>query len=258
MKKLYLCTLLLAFAGALGAQSSWSWGVSLQFGQSGTALNESSEYHHPSLISGQVESRTVFTPSTTVGCWLAYRLSHRWSLQTGLQYRYLSIIRQREEHTYDPTDQLIRFQSSRSELHQQTLEAPLRLRFYWASPQRSFRPFFSIQAAPAYLLSGGELKIAQYADIVRADKQVLAYSDRLDFGKDYVRSSPLQLTYGAELGLQWQSFALSLTHNRTIRAERLDYDPNLHLICISSPIDYYHYTQTRILRNTNLQLQYQF
>jgi hypothetical protein len=261
MKKLYFGILFLSLVSSISAQARWTWGANLQLSHSGERVKEAYDFDRPGGAYGSSLHRTVFDPSFAGGAWVAYRLGLHWSLQTALQYRQLVATQRYELHIYDAAAQLNGAQLANTTLRQHSLEVPLRLRYYLTHPLRQARPFVSIQAAPAYLLSGEELTIQRQSDLSQGETQTIAYRYPLDFQQNYVSTSPLQLTYGAEIGIQWQQFALSLTHNRSLRAKRLDYDPPL-ICCFGDCVELYRgynaHLQTRILQNTNLQLQYQF
>jgi hypothetical protein len=256
----YFLILIISLVGlVLSAQSRWSWGAAFQAGPSGERMDLRSDFNRPGVAYGNDRTRTLYRTSFATGLWVNYTLSPHWNWQAALHYRQQLRAEQRETFTYTPAGTLRTYYSRHSSLQQQSVELPLRLRCYTHAPARQWRPFLSIQLAPAYLLNGDLLVVNRYSDITTGDQTVLAEHYTLDFTEDYVTAYPWQLTYGAELGLAWSHFALSLVHNRTVNGKREDIAPRILCGFSTSPCPIANqYSQTRILDHTQLQLQYQF
>ncbi|RME94759.1 MAG: hypothetical protein D6772_14155, partial [Bacteroidetes bacterium] len=81
----------------------------------------------------------------------------------------------------------------------------------------------------------------------------------LDFAENYVTAQPWQLIYGVEAGLAWGDVSLRFAHNRTQEGGVEDISARLNCGFTTQPCPQTNrYRHTRILRNTSVQLQYQF
>lgn len=266
MHKLYLSLVCSLMAAILIGQNDWSWGLSLQTGYSGERVNENYDYGRPGSFIGQRTTERIPELSAAAGLWLGYQLAPRWQIQAGMQYRHLVTAKRTVDQTFTAANAPRSYSNQRIDLQQQSIEMPFSLRYYLAHPVRAFRPYIGAQLAPAYLLAGRELQVERSWSFFNPVQETVAYEYLLDFSDDYVRTQPWQATYGFQLGVEWKQFALSLVHNRTFRAAQLDYDQDLLAyidVVFIDPADYANfqynpYYQTRILRNTNLQLQYTF
>jgi len=264
VKKLTLCFLLLLSILALSAQPLWNWGFSLQVGQSQERTYQTERRTSADFSYREYSLRGGFEPTYGLGVWLERPFTSHWSLQTGLSYRRLMNTEQQQNYAYSSQHLLTELQEIRTTLSQQLLEVPFRIRYYFRDSKRLVRPFLSGQLMPVYMLSVKETTVRYRASQNRPLVQTSVWERTFDY-TEYGNLSPLQLTYGLELGVRWSHFSLSVAYHQRL-ATRKDIskqacprpnflDANILIPCFCGEDLSAH---GRVLNSTNLQLQYQF
>lgn len=256
--KLQLITILVLLLN-MGQAQKWQWGPQAAAGLSGDRAKDVNSSF--TLVGGNTTNNleeVLFEPSFWIGAWAERQLGEHFSLTLALQYHWLNHIKRFTSSTINTRAGLIATQVNEDQLRQSALEVPLGLRYYFQRSTRSWRIFLGGQLIPLWINKGSARTYIFQDNIFNPEPSVYISEYNLSFEEAYVQNKPIQLGYSAELGFSKGAISLALVQQWSFRPEQLDYYDQY--ICRGG-CDFYDpnynpFFQSRLLKSTNLRLQY--